>query len=182
MEESKQKAIEELESAKREVELQLNSQKSSYERKIEVLGSTVEEQKHVLEQINRRRKELELEKELLVTEVETINKIKKIQSEETHMKLTPYKSNFLQEVENILNEKTADVENALKSKLIEKTITAGGISLHEMQILVKEATQRCKEAGFDHVCFYLQYYYMQSRVFFSKYLNKSLEWLFLSST
>ncbi|RLU15621.1 hypothetical protein DMN91_011374 [Ooceraea biroi] len=150
LEESKQKAMKELESARREAELQLSSQKSTYERKIEVLGSTVEEQKYALEQINRRRQELELEKELLATEVETNNKIKKIQSEENYAKLTPYKSNFLQELENILNEKTADVESALKSKLTEKTITTGGISLHEMQILVKEATQRCKEAGFHY--------------------------------
>jgi len=147
-----------LESAKREIELQLSSQKSTYERKIEVLGSTVEEQKHALEQINRKKKELELEKELLTTEVETNNKIKKIQLEQNQAKLMPYKSNFLQELENILNEKTADVESALKSEFSEKTITAGGISLHEMQILVKEATQRCKEAGFNYVCLhYIMY-------------------------
>lgn len=153
MEESKQKAIKELENAKREVELQLGSQKSAYEHKIEILGSTVEEQKHALEQINHRKRELELEKELLVTEMETNNKIKKIQLEQSHARLSPYKSNFLQELENILNERTADIENALKTKLNQKAITAGGISLHEMQILVKEATQRCKEAGFDYVSY-----------------------------
>jgi len=134
------------------VELQLSSQKSTSEREIEVLRSTVEEQKHALEQINRKKKELELEKELLTVEVETNNKIKKMQLEEDQAKLIPYKSNFLQELENILNEKTADVENALKSEFTEKMITGDGISLHEMQILVKEATQRCKEAGFDYVC------------------------------
>ncbi|XP_070157028.1 kinesin-like protein KIF14 isoform X2 [Polyergus mexicanus] len=150
LEESKQKAIKELENAKREVELQLGSQKSAYEHKIEILGSTVEEQKHALEQINHRKRELELEKELLVTEMETNNKIKKIQLEQSHARLSPYKSNFLQELENILNERTADIENALKTKLNQKAITAGGISLHEMQILVKEATQRCKEAGFNY--------------------------------
>ncbi|EFN88098.1 Kinesin-like protein KIF14 [Harpegnathos saltator] len=150
LEESKQKAIKELENAKREVELQLGSQKSTYERKIEVLGSTLEEQKHALEQINRRKKELELEKELLVTEVETNNKIKKIQLEQSHAKLSPYKSNFLQELEKILNEKTADIEVALKMKLSKEAMNTGGISLHEMQIFVKEATQRCKEFGFDY--------------------------------
>ncbi|XP_012228838.1 kinesin-like protein KIF14 isoform X1 [Linepithema humile] len=150
LEESKQKAIKELENAKREVELQLGSQKSTYEHKIEVLGSTLEEQKHALEQINRRKKELELEKELLATEVETNNKIKKIQLEQSHERLSPYKSNFLQELESILNEKAADIESALKTKLDKETITAGGISLHEMQVLVKEATQRCKEAGFNY--------------------------------
>lgn len=154
LEESKQKAIKELENAKREVELQLGSQKSTYEQKIEVLGSTLEEQKHALEQINRRKKELELEKELLVTEVETNNKIKKIQLEQNHARLSPYKSNFLQELESILNERTADIETALKMKLNGEMITAGGISLHEMQVLVKEATQRCKEAGFNYVSIY----------------------------
>ncbi|XP_072754631.1 kinesin-like protein KIF14 isoform X1 [Anoplolepis gracilipes] len=150
LEESKQKAIKELENAKREVELQLGLQKSTYEHKIEILGSTLEEQQHALEQINRRKKELELEKELLVTEVETNNKLKKIQLEESHVKFSPYKSNFWQELENILNEKTADIESALKTKLDQKAITAGGISLHEMHILVKEATQRCKEAGYNY--------------------------------
>lgn len=155
LEESKQKAIKELENAKREVELQLGSQKSTYEHKIEVLGSTLEEQKQAFEQINRRKKELELEKELLVTEMETNNKIKKIQLEQSNARLSPYKSNFLQELESILNEKTADIESALKTKLSEETITAGGISLHEMQILVKEATERCKEVGFNYVSYYI---------------------------
>lgn len=154
MEESKQKAIKELENAKREVELQLGSQKSTYERKIEVLGSTLKEQNQALEQINRRKKELELEKELLVKEVEVNNRIKKIRLEQSETKLSPYKSNFLQELESILNEKTANIENVLKTKLNGETITAGGISLHEMQILVKEATQRCQEAGYHYVSVY----------------------------
>lgn len=144
-----------MENAKREVELQLGSQKSTYERKIEILGSTLEEQKHALEQINRRKKELELEKELLVTEVETNNKIKKIRLEQSHTKLSPYKSNFLQELENILNEKTADIESALKMKLNKEAMNAGGVSLHEMQILVKEATQRCKEVDFNYVSYFI---------------------------
>ncbi|KYM98142.1 PREDICTED: kinesin-like protein KIF14 [Cyphomyrmex costatus] len=148
LEESKQKAIKELENAKREVEQQLGSQKSTYEREIEVLGSTLKEKNQALEQINRRKKELELEKELLVKEVEVNNKMKKIRLKQNHAKLSPYKSNFLQELEGILNEKTADIENVLKTKLNGETITAGGISLHEMQILVKEATQRCQEAGY----------------------------------
>ncbi|XP_011882552.1 PREDICTED: kinesin-like protein KIF14 isoform X1 [Vollenhovia emeryi] len=149
LEESKQKAIKELESAKREVELQLGSQKSQYEQKIKFLDITLKEQQHTLEQIDHRKKELELEKELLCKEVEANNKIKKMQLEQSHAKLTPYKTNFLQELESILNEKAADIENALKMKLNGDTITAGGVSLHEMQILVKEATQRCKEAGYD---------------------------------
>ncbi|XP_011156541.2 kinesin-like protein KIF14 isoform X2 [Solenopsis invicta] len=150
LEESKQKAIKELENAKREMELQLGSQKSTYEQKIEILGSTLKEQNHALEQINRRKKELELERELLVKEVEVNNKIKKIRMEQSHANLSPYKSNFLQELESILNEKTADIEHVLKTKLNGETITAGGISLHEMQILVKEATQRCQDAGFQY--------------------------------
>jgi len=75
-----------------------------------------------------------------------------MQLEQNYAKLTPYKSNFLQELESILNEKTADIENALKMN--GGTINAGGISLHEMQILVKEATQRCKEAGYDFVSYF----------------------------
>lgn len=134
--------------------MQLGSQKSKYEQKIKFLDSTLKEQQHTLEQIDHRKKELELEKELLSKEVEINNKIKKMQLEQSQSRLTPYKSNFLQELENILNEKTADIENALKMKNGE-TITAGGISLHEMHILVKEATQRCKEAGYDFVSYFI---------------------------
>ncbi|XP_035740888.1 kinesin-like protein KIF14 isoform X2 [Vespa mandarinia] len=150
LEESKQKAIKELENAKREVELQLGSQKSTYEHKIEVLGSTLEEQKLALEEINRRKQELELEKEILANEIETNNRIKKIQQVETKANVSPYKSNFLQELESILNETTADFESALKIKTSAETIKAGGISLHEMQILVREATERCREVGINY--------------------------------
>lgn len=118
----------------------------------------MKEQQHTLEEINHRKKELELEKELLYKEVEINNKIKKMELEESHAKLTPYRSNFLQELESILNEKAADIENALKTKINGETITAGGISLHEMQILVKEATQRCKEAGYDYVSYLIIIY------------------------
>lgn len=151
LEESKQKAIKELENAKREVELQLGSQKSTYERKIEVLGSTLEEQKLALEEINRRKQELELEKEILASEIETNNRIRKIQQVDAKPNVSPYKSNFLQELESILNETTADFESALKIKTSAETIKAGGISLHEMQILVREATERCREVGINYV-------------------------------
>ncbi|KZC09567.1 PREDICTED: kinesin-like protein KIF14 [Dufourea novaeangliae] len=150
LEESKQKAIKELENAKREVEMQLGSQKSSYERKIEVLGSTVEEQKLALEQIHQKKKELELERELLVNEVEIGNRLKQIQSEEKKVTVTPYKSNFLEELENILSEKTADAEFALKMKASTEAINGGGITLHEMQLLVREATERCREVGINY--------------------------------
>ncbi|XP_076685162.1 kinesin family member nebbish isoform X2 [Andrena cerasifolii] len=150
LEESKQKAIEELESAKQEVEMQLGSQKLSYERKIEILGSTVEEQKLALQQIHRKKKELELEKELLASEVETNNRLKQIQSEQKRVSVVPYQSTFLQELESILNEKTADAEFALKMKTSAGAILDGGISLHEMQILVREATERCREVGINY--------------------------------
>ncbi|XP_015184259.1 PREDICTED: kinesin-like protein KIF14 [Polistes dominula] len=150
LEESKQKAIKELENAKREVELQLGSQKSTYEHKIEVLGSTLEEQKLALEEINRRKQELELEKEMLANEIEINNKIREIQQVESQSNVSPYKSNFLQDLECILNETTADFESALKMKCSADTIKAGGISLHEMQILVREATERCREVGINY--------------------------------
>ncbi|KAK2578701.1 hypothetical protein KPH14_011668 [Odynerus spinipes] len=150
LEESKQKAIKELENAKLEVELQLGSQKSTYERKIEVLGSTLEEHKIALEEINRRKQELELEKEILTSEIETNNRIRKVQQVEAKTNVSPYKSNFLQELESILNETTADLESALKIQISRDTIKAGGISLHEMQVLVREATERCKEVGINY--------------------------------
>ncbi|XP_043259230.1 kinesin-like protein KIF14 [Colletes gigas] len=150
LEESKQKAIRELESAKQEVEMQLGSQKLTYERKIEILGSTVEEQKFALEKIHQKKKELELEKELLVSEVEVNNRLKQIQLQQKKVTVAPYKSNFLQELENILTEKTADAEFALKMKASTEAISEGGISLHEMQLLVKEATERCREVGINY--------------------------------
>ena len=131
--------------------MQLGSQKLSYERKIEILGSTVQEQKVALEQIHQRKKELELEKELLENEVEANNRLKQIQLNQKRVNVTPYKSNFLQELESILNERTADAEFALKMKASVEAITAGGISLHETQILVREATERCKEVGINYV-------------------------------
>lgn len=154
LEESKQKAIKELENAKREVEMQLGSQKLSYERKIEILGSTVQEQKLALEQIHQKKKELELEKELLENEVETNNRLKQIQIDQKKVSVAPYKSNFLQELESILNERAADAEFALKMKASAEAISDGGISLHEMQILVKEATERCREVGLNYVSIY----------------------------
>ncbi|XP_053978257.1 kinesin-like protein KIF14 isoform X1 [Hylaeus volcanicus] len=150
LEESKQKAIKELENAKREVEVQLGSQKLTYERKIEVLGSTVEEQKFALEQINQKRKELELEKELLANEVKINNRLKQIHSEQKKVTVSPYKSNFLQELESILTEETADAEFALKMKASTDAINDGGITLHEMQLLVREATERCREVGINY--------------------------------
>lgn len=154
LEESKQKAIKELENAKREIEMQLGNQKLSYERKIEILDSTVQEQKLALEQIHQKKKELELEKELLANEIEANNRLKQIQFDQSKINITPYKSNFLQELESILNEKTANVEFALKMKASEEAISDGGISLHEMQILVREATERCKEVGINYVGIY----------------------------
>lgn len=131
--------------------MQLGSQKLSYERKIEILGSTVQEQKVALEQIHQRKKELELEKELLENEVEANNRLKQIQLDQKRVNVTPYKSNFLQELESILNERTADAEFALKMKVSVEAISDGGISLHETQILVREATERCREVGINYV-------------------------------
>ncbi|XP_076281129.1 kinesin family member nebbish isoform X2 [Lasioglossum baleicum] len=164
LEESKQKAIKELENAKHEVEMQLGSQKQSYERKIEMLGSTVEEQKQALEQIHQKKKELELEKEKLVNEVEISNRLKQMQCEQKKVTVSPYQSNFLEELENILSEQAADAEYALKMKASTDAIHDGGITLHEMQLFVREATERCKEVG-------LNYEFDQQQVI----VNKSLK-------
>lgn len=146
-----------MENAKQEIEMQWGSQKLSYERKIEILGSTVEEQKLALKQIHQKKKELEHEKELLVNEVEINNRLKQIQLEQKKVTVTPYKSNFLEELESILTEKTADAEFALKIKASTEAINDGGVSLHEMQLLVREATERCREVGINYVCFYYIY-------------------------
>jgi kinesin family protein 14 len=151
LEESKQKAMKELENAKREVEMQLHSQKSAYEDEIKQLGSNLEEQKSALEEMNRKKKELEREKELLASEIETNNKIRRLEIEDSEISISPYKSNFLQELEEILNETTADAQIALTVKTSIDAMKTGGVSLHEIQLLVREATERCREVGVNYV-------------------------------
>lgn len=151
LEESKQKAMKELENAKREVEMQLDSQKSAYECEIKQLGFNLAEQKVALEEVNRKKKELEREKELLVSEIETNNKIRRLEIEDSGISISPYKTNFLHELEEILNETTADAETALTVKTSMDAMKTGGVSLHEIQLLVREATERCRDVGVNYV-------------------------------
>ncbi|XP_015604059.1 kinesin-like protein KIF14 isoform X2 [Cephus cinctus] len=152
LEESKRKAIKELENAKKDVELQLGSQKLTFEREIQALGTTLERQKMALEEVNRRKKELELEKEIIASEMETNERVRKIQNEHTISgdTLPPYHSNFLAELEAILNETTADAETTLQLKCSNDAIKNGGVTLHEMQLLVREATERCRDVGINY--------------------------------
>ncbi|XP_031778626.1 kinesin-like protein KIF14 isoform X2 [Nasonia vitripennis] len=150
LEESKQKAMKELENAKREVEMQLDSQKSAYETEIQRLGSNLEEHKLALEEMNRKKKELELEKLLLASEIETNNKLRRLEIEDSGISVSPYKSNFLQELEEILNGTTADAETALTVKTSIDAMKTGGVSLHEIQLLVREATERCRDVGVNY--------------------------------
>lgn len=158
LEESKQKAMKELENAKREVEMQLDSQKSAYETEIQQLGSNLEEHKLALEEMNRKKKELELEKELLASEIETNNKLRRIEIEDSGISISPYKSNFLQELEEILNGTTADAETALTVKTSIDAMKTGGVSLHEIQLLVREATERCRDVGVNYVSVHLSFF------------------------
>lgn len=157
LEECKQKAIKELENAKREVEMQMDSQKSAYECEIKQLDSNLQKHKLALEEMNRKRKELEHEKELLASEIETNNKIRRLEIEDSGISISPYKTNFLQELEEILNEKTAEVETALSVKTSLDAMKTGGVSLHEIQLLVREATERCREVGVNYVGFFSHY-------------------------
>ncbi|XP_012280682.1 kinesin-like protein KIF14 [Orussus abietinus] len=150
LEESKHKAIKELENAKREIEAQLGSQRFTFEREIQALGSTVEQQKLALEETNRKKMELELERELLATQLETNDRIRKIQLEESKSTVSPYKTNFLKDVEDLLNETTAGAEIALNLKSSADAMETGGVSLHEMLLLVREATERCREVGINY--------------------------------
>ena len=143
--------MKELENAKREVEMQLDSQKSVYECEIKQLGSNLEQHKMALEEMNRKKKELEREKELLASEIETNNKIRRLEIEDSGINITPYKSNFLQELEELLNETTAGIETALSVKTSIDAMKTGGVSLHEIQLLVREATETCREVGVNYV-------------------------------
>ncbi|XP_043274427.1 kinesin-like protein KIF14 isoform X2 [Venturia canescens] len=149
LEESKQKAIKELENAKREIEAQLNAQKCSYEQEIQALGTSLEKQKRALEKTNRQKRELEIEKDLLASEVERNNRMKELITNNSRIQVTPYKSNFLEELEAVLCEST-EVESALRMKSSNEAIKAGGVSLHEMQLLVREATERCRDVGVNY--------------------------------
>lgn len=158
LEESKRKAMKELENAKQEVEMQLESQKSAYESEIKQLGSNLEQQKLALEEANKIKKELEREKELLAFEIEANNKIKKLEIDDSQLNVSPYKSNFIQELEELLNETTADAETALTVKTSIDAMKTGGVSLHEIQLLVREATERCRDVGVNYVSFFFFFY------------------------
>lgn len=147
LEESKRKAVKELENAKKEVEMQLGSQKTSYEREIKMLGMTLEQQRLALEEVNKKKRQLEVEKEMLTYQIQE-NKTREVKS---MLNVEPYESNFLQELEKILNEATADAEIALTIAASNEVIAEGGITLHEMQLLVREATQRCRDIGINYV-------------------------------
>ncbi|XP_044595120.1 kinesin-like protein KIF14 isoform X2 [Cotesia glomerata] len=161
LEESKRRAIKELENAKREVETQLGSQKTTYEREIKMLGTTLEQQKLALEEVSKRKRQLEVEKEMLTYQIE---ENKRRETEDSKINVEPYESNFLQELKKILNEATADAEVALTIAASNEIIAEGGITLHEMQLLVREATQRCRDIG-------INYEFAQSRVISEKGLQ-----------
>lgn len=152
LEESKQKAIKELEIAKKEVEMQMGSQKCNYEREIKLLGTTLQEHKEALDVINKRKRELEIEKEVLSYQIQENNRKKNNVPNNDNVHVSPYKTNFLLELEKLLNETTADVESVLSSVASSKeAITSGGMSLHEMQLLVREAAERCRDIGLNYV-------------------------------
>ncbi|XP_015113869.1 kinesin-like protein KIF14 isoform X2 [Diachasma alloeum] len=155
LEESKQKAIKELENAKRDIEFQLGSQKVNYEREIKCLGSTLEHQKQALAEVTKRKRELEIEKEMLTHQIER-NTRQRISPEETP-RVSPYRSNFLDELEKVLTETTNDAEAALTNDTSRDSMRSGGITLHEMQLLVREAKERCREIG-------LNYEFLQQKV------------------
>ncbi|XP_063973187.1 kinesin-like protein KIF14 [Diachasmimorpha longicaudata] len=155
LEESKQKAIKELENAKRDIELQLGSQKINYEREIECLGSSLEQQKQALTEITKRKRELEIEKEMLTHQIER-NTRQKVPPVETP-RVSPYRSNFLDELEKVLTETTNDAEAVLSNDTNRDCMRSGGITLHEMQLLVREAKERCRDIG-------LHYEFLQQKV------------------
>lgn len=143
--------MKELENAKREVEMQLDSQKCAYESEIKKLGNNLEVQKRALDEMNTKKKELEHEKELLANEIEFHNKIRRREIEDTGRVVSPYKTNFLQEIEDILNVTTANAEAALSVKTSNEAMKTGGVSLHEIQLLVREATETCRDVGVNYV-------------------------------
>ncbi|KAK6618956.1 hypothetical protein RUM44_003337 [Polyplax serrata] len=140
LEESKQMAISKLEA---EMESMLGAQKFDYERQINEMLSIVEMQTNALAEERKQKHFLQMERNVLQERVNNHDSCRKNMNDGQRIakKCSPYKSTFLQDLKVILEDTTLDFVSDENSE---------AISLHEMQVLVKEATQRCREYDINY--------------------------------
>ncbi|GLH01289.1 Kinesin-like protein unc-104 [Gryllus bimaculatus] len=147
LEEAKRNALKELEETRKEAEMQLGSQRFQFEQQLQQLGTTLEMHKDALSEISRKKEELEIEKHILEAEVES-HKLRRASTVlEDSFVIAPYKTNFLQEVEDILNGTLCETETVLRSNPNEVSKV---INLHDMQVMIQEAKQLSKELGIPY--------------------------------
>jgi kinesin family protein 14 len=145
MDEVKRQAIQQIEEAKKEAEREMGFQQMNYEQQLKQMGITLEEQRCALADVQSKKDELERKKKMLETVVQKRNTL---QETAIDFIVTPYNSNFLQEVEAALNETVLESGSTLKqgTRLCN---SCGCIGLHELTVAVQEANQHCKELGIN---------------------------------
>ena len=155
LEDAKYKAMRELEEAKREAESRLMSQRSDYEKQLQQLGQTLEQHKDAL--FNERREKQQLEVQKCALEAEVNRQLRGTRpTSPVPVEVTPHRSKFIEELEALLNSSMHALENDTTSTS-PRTSTSfnerypySSTSLHEMQMQVREASERCKELGIPY--------------------------------
>ncbi|XP_052123487.1 kinesin-like protein KIF14 isoform X3 [Frankliniella occidentalis] len=152
LEEAKFKAMKELEEAKREAESRLMMQRSDYEQQLHQLGQTLEQQRDAL--FNERKEKQQLEVQKTALEAEMNRQLNSVRSASPPpVEVTPHRSRFIEDLEALLNSSMHALENDTTctspgtSMSFNERYPYSSTSLHEMQMQVREASQRCKELG-----------------------------------
>lgn len=155
LEEAKFKAMRELEEAKREAETRLMSQRSDYEKQLQQLGQTLELHRDALLNERKEKQQLEVQKTALEAEMNRqLNCAKP--SSPPPVESTPHRSRFIEELEALLNSSIHALENDTActspgtSISFNERYPYSSTSLHEMQVQVREASQRCRELGIPY--------------------------------
>ncbi|XP_071440096.1 kinesin-like protein KIF14 [Hetaerina americana] len=152
LEKAKQNAVKELQRANEEAEGKLKEQRLAFEKQINTLGHTLAQQEELLECVARAKGELEHQKAALEAELQRGREKKMAAAEKAlSTSISPYTSNFFQDLEDVLNHMEILQEEA-DAISVEGEASA---SLHEMQFMVKEANGLCRSHnltyGFQHV-------------------------------
>ncbi|XP_046398393.1 kinesin-like protein KIF14 [Ischnura elegans] len=161
LEEAKLNAVKELQRANEEAEDKLHQQRLAFEKQISNLGHTLVQQKEMLERVEKAKGELEHQKTALEAELQRGLERKKALADKaaTTPDISPYTSNFLQNLQDVLNcTEVADDEMINSSFRVteEESRKEEGVSLHEMQLMVKEASGLCRDHNLAYEFQYVQ--------------------------
>ncbi|XP_034236612.1 kinesin-like protein KIF14 isoform X3 [Thrips palmi] len=155
LEDAKYKAMKELEEAKREAEARLMIQRSDYEKQLQQLGQTLEQHKDAL--FNERKEKHQLEVQKTALEAEMNRQLSSTRpASPPAVEVTLHRSRFIEELEALLNTSMNALENDTNctspgtSMSFNDRYPYSSTSLHEMQMQVREASQRCKELGIPY--------------------------------